>query len=271
MNLSTTSGHGRGGLRLLLAFLALCVLTCAQAVVARAGVTLTITKSNDAPKPVPSGQVFTYTITYSWTGGTGWSPSSPGTLTITDLVPSALQVVSTAPGFPTGVTVGNNVTFTLPANAPAGSGTVQINVRFAPGVTCDGTRACNVAVIQAQGADQVRSNEDCVIATATNKWEFWKDWIGGCIVDSGDVIYRIAVVNPSGNDIGGLNLNTVTLTDFLPPGAIITSVSGDWTGFTPSMGTVTLTGGPTTMTVAPGWGWYIAYVHVRFQGGTFSA
>jgi uncharacterized repeat protein (TIGR01451 family) len=272
MNLFTPSAHGRGGLRLLLSFLALCVLTCTQAIVARGAVTLTLTKSNDAPNPVPSGQVFTYTLAYSWTGGTGWSSTTPGTLVITDLVPTALDVISTAPGFPVGTIAGQLVTFNLQANAPAGAGTVQINVRFTPGITCDGARACNTATIKVKGQDQtVGSNDDCVIATARNKWEFWKDWVGGCIVDSGDVVYRIAVVNPSGNDIGGLNLNTVTLTDFLPPGAIITSVTGDWTGFFPATGTVTLTGGPTSMTVSSGWGWYVAYVHVRFPGGTFSA
>jgi|GEM_PF-1520857 len=277
MNLVTTSGIKRCLRSLLLPIIVLCMLACTQVAMAQSGMTLTISKSNDAPSPVPSGQVFTYTLTYSWTGGIGWSTSTPGTLIINDAVPSNLDVISAAPGSPISTIVGNNVTFTLNnITSPAGAGTVQINVRFKPGVTCPGDRACNSASIRAEGFEAfAESNRSCVTATAENKWQFRKDYISGCIVDSGDIVYRISIINPSGNDIGGLNLTNISLTDFLPPGAIITNVTpmnvGDWNGPYPSTGTVLLTGGPTSLNVQAGWAWYGCYITVRYPGGTFSA
>lgn len=278
MHSVTTSRVGRCSMRLMLSFLVLFVLACMRASTAHAGLMLSITKHNDAPNPVPSGQVFTYTLVYTWSGGTGWSPSSPGTLIITDPVPSNLDVMSAAPGSPVSTIVGNTVTFTLNnIVAPSGSGTVQINVRFKPGVTCPGDRACNQANIKPrQGEPIVYSNDDCVRAWAENKWQFYKSWVSGCLVDSGTVVYNIALVNPSGNDIGGLNLSNISLTDLLPPGAVLDSVtpywSGGWSGPTgPSTGSVLLTGGPTSLTVSPGWYWYGCYVYVHFPGSSFSA
>ncbi len=273
MNFITTSGIRRCLLPLMLAIIGLCVLSHTQVAMAQSGMSLTITKTNDAPSPVPSGQVFTYTLAYSWTGGIGWSPLTPGTLIITDAVPATLDVISAAPGSPISTIVGNNVTFTLNnISSPAGAGFVQINVRFKPGVTCPGTRACNVAFIRAVGFDaQASSNDNCVTATASNKWQFQKTYISGCIVDSGSIVYRIDLINPAGNDIGGLNLSGISLTDFLPPGAIITAISGNWTGYSPSTGTVSLTGGPTSVTVMPGWAWYYCYITVRYPGGIFTA
>lgn len=277
MNIITTSGIKRCAWRHVLSLLALCVLLCTHAAVAQQGVTLTITKSHDAPTPVPSGQVFTYTIAYSWTGGTGWSVGTPGTLIITDAVPSTLDVLSAVPGTPFSTISGNNVQFVLNnITAPAGAGTVQINVRFKPGVTCPNTRACNIAYIRTKDNDRtVQSNESCATATASNKWQFQKSYISGCIVDSGTIVYRLALINPSGNDIGGLNLNNISLTDFLPPGAIITGVTpfgvGSWNAASPVTGTSTLTGGPISATVQPGWGWWGCYISVRFPGGLFTS
>lgn len=255
-------------------FLALCVLAGTQAAMAQS-VVLTIDKTHDAPTPILSGQVFTYTIAYSWTGATAWSTSTPGTLIITDNVPATLDVISAAPGSPVSTIVGNNVTFNLNnITSPAGSGTVQINVRFKPGVTCPNTRACNTAIIRAVGYDaQAVSKESCATATASNKWQFRKDYISGCIVDSGAIVYRISLINPAGNDIGGLNLSNITLTDFLPPGAIITGVTGSsgWTVAIGTTGTFTFTPGPTALTVAPGWAWYEVYITVRYPGGLFTS
>lgn len=274
VNFITTSGIRRCLWSLMFSFIALCVFACTQTAMAQS-VVLTINKTHDAPTPVPSGQVFTYTIAYSWTGGIGWSTSTPGTLVITDAVPATLDVISAAPGGPISSIVGNNVTFNLTnITSPAGAGTVQINVRFKPGVTCPNTRACNIAEIRAPKYDAfARSNESCATATASNKWQFRKDYISGCIVDSGSIVYRISLINPAGNDIGGLNLGSITLTDFLPAGAIITGVTGSsgWTCPIGSTGTIVFTGGPTSLTVAPGWAWYEVYITVRYPGGTFTA
>ncbi|HVZ41344.1 MAG TPA: hypothetical protein VHI13_18840 [Candidatus Kapabacteria bacterium] len=277
MNVVTTSGARRCQWRLLFLFVVMCVLACTHVATAASPVILTITKTDDAPVPVPSGQVFTYTIAYSWSGGVGWSTSTPGTLIITDVVPSALDVMSAAPGGPISTIVGNTVTFTISTTAPSGAGTVQINARFKPGVTCPNTRACNVATINIPGGQAVQSNPDCVTATASNKWQFRKDWVSGCIVDTGTVVYRISVINPSGNDIGGLNLNNISLTDILPPGAVLTGAgvspfyAGCWSGPAAGTGSVLLTGGPVNLTVGPGWAWWGCYVYVRFPSPTFTA
>ncbi len=227
--------------------------------------TLTITKSSNAPNPIQTGAPFTYTITYSWSGG------APGTLYITDNVPSTLDVLSALPGNPVSTITGNQVKFTLTGlTLPSGSGTVQINARFKPGVTCGGTRACNTAQItlDPNSGASVSSNEVCVTAAEpVNKWQFEKEWVAGCAVDD-EVIFRIKAVNPAGSDIGGVNLTNVTLDDIIPPGAQILSVTGwPWTGIS---GT-TLTPGPNTFQVSPWTMWYTAYVKVKFPSPTFVA
>lgn len=231
--------------------------------IADAQIQLSISKSNNAPNPIQTGAPFTYTITYSWSGG------APGTLYIMDQVPNTLDLLSALPGSPISTISGNNIVFALTGlTLPSGSGTVQINARFKPGVTCGGTRACNTAEISLSNTPNsgVKSNEDCVTAaTPTNKWQFEKEWIAGCAVDD-EVIFRIKVVNPAGSDIGGINLTNVTLDDFIPAGSTILSVTGwPWTGIT---GT-TLTPNLTTFTVSPWTMWYVAYVKIKFPSPTF--
>ncbi len=227
------------------------------------GVSLSLTKSHNAPTPIPSGQTFTYTIAYSWSGGV------PGPLVITDQVPPELDVLSTVPS---STISGNNVQFTVTGlTGTAGAGTVQINVRFKPGVTCPDTRACNTAEIQQEsGGPKVQSNEVCVIATATNKWSFEKTLFAGCALDN-EVIFRICVKNPSGGNIGGLNLTDVTLSDIVPSGATVTGVTGSWSSFTQSGSNVTLTGGPSTLPVNAYNAWYCVYIKINFPSTSFSA
>jgi len=263
--MTTASSYGAGALRrwylpllLIIGFMVLCA-----GQLSAQGITLTLSKSHNAPTPVPSGQAFTYTLAYGWSGG------APGTLTITDTVPATLDVIST---LPSATVSGNIVTFQITGlTASAGAGTVQINARFKPGVTCSGTRACNIAYVRAaQGGDKaIASNEICVTATAQNKWTFEKSLVAGCAVDN-DVIFRICVMNPSGGDIGGLNLTNVQLADVLPAGAVVTSVSGSWSSFTQTGTNVTLAGGPSTLTVSPWNSWYCVYLHVTFPSPSFS-
>ncbi len=255
-----------GSWRLPVLFLISFMVLCVQALVAQQGITVTLTKSHNAPSPVPSGQAFTYTLAYGWSGASSWTVATPGTLTIRDTIPPELDIVSTLPG---SIISGNIVTFQLSGlNASAGAGTVQINVRFKPGVTCPGTRACNIAYIQAGEGKAVASNNVCVTATAQNKWTFEKALVAGCALDN-DVIFRVCVMNPSGGDIGGLNLTNVQLNDVLPAGAVLTSVSGNWSSFTQAGSNVTLTGGPSTLPVSPWNAWYCVYLHVTFPSGTF--
>ncbi len=231
---------------------------------AEAQITYTISKTNNAPNPIPSGQPFTYTITYSWSGG------APGTLYIVDNIPASLQVISALPASPVSQIIGNQVTFTISGlTLPSGSGTVQINAKFKPGVTCGGTRACNVAGISVNpNSDEfVYSNESCVTAAEPqNKWQFEKEWIAGCAVDD-EVIFRIKVVNPAGSDIGGLNLTNLSLDDFIPSGAIITGI----TGFASGISGTSFTGMPPAFTVSPWTAWYVLYVKVNFPSPTFTS
>ena len=231
---------------------------------------VTISKTSNAPSPVPSGQAFTYTLTYSWSGG------APASITIADAIDPQLDVISTLPGSPIAAVAGNAVSFTLnPTNTPAltspsGAGTVQINVRFREGVTCDGARTCNTASIALPGMEPVRSNTVCNTASAANKWTFQKSLIAGCAVDD-DVIFRVCVINPSGGNIGGLNLTNVVLSDVVPTGAVVTSVSGNWTTFSQGGSAVTLGGGSSTLPVSPWNAWYCVYLHVRFPSSAFNA
>ena len=227
------------------------------------GVQLSLDKTDNAPTPVPSGQTFTYTLAYSWSGGT------PGTLIITDQVPPELDVLSTVPA---ATVSGNNVQFAISGlTGSAGAGTVQINVRFKPGVTCPGERACNIASIKEEGSNtEVMSQEICATASAENKWTFEKTLFAGCALDN-EVIFRICVKNPSGGNIGGLNLTNVTLTDIVPSGAIVTNVSGSWSSFTQTGSNVTLSGGPSTLPVSAYNAWYCFYITLNFPSTSFTA
>lgn len=237
---------------LLLLFISLSASSLAQTVI-----TLSLSKSSDAPSPtVPSGQAFTYTLAYSWSGG------PVGTITITDTVPSNLIVVST---LPVASVTGNIVVFSLTGlAASAGAGTVQINVKFPAGVTCNGARACNVAWISSQGNNPKKTTETvCATASATNKWTMEKSLIAGCAVGDA-VIYRVCIMNPSGGDIGGLNLTNVSIQDIVPVNSIVDSVWGSWSSGSQVGTTVTLTGGPTTLPVNAYNVWYCAYIRARY-------
>lgn len=227
------------------------------------GLQLSLDKTHNAPTPVPSGQTFTYTLAYSWSGG------APGTLIITDQVPPELDVLSTVPA---ATVTGNNVQFSLSGlTGSAGAGTVQINVRFKPGVTCPGERACNIAAIRQEGSDEeVKSKSVCATASAENKWTLEKTLFAGCALDN-EVIFRICVKNPSGGDIGGLNLTDVTLTDVVPAGATVTNVSGSWSSFTQTGSNVTLSSGPSTLPVSAYNAWYCVYITLNFPSTSFNA
>lgn len=251
----------------LLAILSLLVLPTNEAL---SQVTYTISKSSNAPSPIKSGQPFTYTITYNWSGG------APGTLYIKDIVPASLDVLSALPSNPISTISGNTVNFAISGlTNPSGSGTVQINARFKPGITCEGVEACNVAQItnDIKGDKWTRSNSSCVISDKPeNKWSLKKEKIAGCAIDD-EVIYRICITSPGGTDIGGLNLFIDSLEDMLPAGAQIIDVNGNWSGpdGVTSTGTWTgLTGGPGVLTVSPYPVWYCTYIRVKYPSSGFT-
>jgi uncharacterized repeat protein (TIGR01451 family) len=252
-----TTAHREWGsrvLRLLTPLLLFLLLLPAESS-AQSPISLSLTKSADATT-LPSGQQFTYTLSYSWSGG------APGTIIIRDTVPSTLTVVSTLPA---ATVTGNIVEFQLTGlTASAAAGTVQINVKFPPGTTCNGARACNTAWISMPNGAAVSSGQPvCVSATAQNKWTMEKSLFAGCAIDD-IVIYRVCVTNPSGGDIGGLNLTNVQVKDIVPVGATLIGVTGWWTGGTVSGTTITLTGGPTTLGVSMYPMSYCAYISIKY-------
>ncbi len=233
-------------------------------------ITYSISKSNNAPTPIQSGLPFTYTITYNWSGG------APGTLYIQDNIPADLEVLSALPSSPISTISGNTVNFAISGLvSPSGSGTVQINARFLPGVTCEGIQACNVAEISdnRDSGPWIKSNSSCVTsAKPENKWQLKKEKIAGCAIDD-EVVYRICITSPSGSDIGGLNLYLDSLEDLLPVGAEIIEVNGNWSGpdgVTSTGSWIGLTGGPIVLTVNPYPVWYCTYIRVKYPYGTFS-
>ncbi len=215
---------------------------------------------------------FTYTITYSWSGG------APGTLYIQDVVPPELQVLSALPSSPISTISGNTVNFAISGlTLPSGSGTVQINAKFPEGVTCAGVQACNTAMItdDRESDKWEESNRSCVVsAEPVNRWELKKTKIAGCAIDD-EVVYRICITAPAGNNIGGLNLilDSNALQDMLPVGAEFVDVSTWWTGPDGAISTggwTDLTGGPGILYVNSYPSWYCTYVKVSYPSGIYS-
>lgn len=188
---------------------------------------LTKTASVDT---VDTGVMFTWTISYSIS-----STNDPAQdVVITDVLPASLllaagnvQLIGNPQTASTSYNAGTGTaTFTMVNPLPAGSsGQVQINVMFAPGTTPNGTIACNTATITASNAAAVTSNQSCVVARAVHRFTFQKDHYAGNALN-GTVVYRLRVINPTGNSIGGLNLNGATFSDTLQPGAVFVSATG---------------------------------------------
>lgn len=240
-------------------------------------ITYSISKSNNAPTPIKSGQPFTYTITYNWSGG------APGTLYIKDIVPASLDVLSALPISPISSIVGNTVNFAITGlTNPSGSGTVQINARFKPGVTCEGVEACNVAQItnDLKTDKWIESNSTCVISDKpTNPWKFVKTVYAGCAVDD-IVIYKIYIYATPGSIIGGHNLIIDSMEDLLPAGAEIIDIFNPYNGgyawsgpdnVTSTGNWITFTGGGFNLNVGTNYVHSTTYMSVKFPSGTFSS
>lgn len=219
---------------------------------------------------VQSGLMFSFTLSYSISSAN----QSAANVVITDTLPSALdyssvqlignpQVASTSFNPISGV-----ATFTMLTPLAAGSsGSVQINVRFPEGSTPNLTVACNRATLSTSNAGSVQSNQVCVVARAVHRFEFFKDVFAGNAIN-GSVIYRLRVLNPTGNNIGGLNLMNASIKDTLPAGSVFVSATG---GGTLSSGIVTWNLG--NLLVSP---WYNPayvdlYLTLQYPSPPFSA
>ncbi len=236
---------------------------------------------------IASGVNFSYTIIFS-------APAGVPTISIKDLVPTSLQVVSvTAAGPVCGVTPttnisGNTVTYNLAAlpGACAPSGSFTIVVKFPEGTTCNGTVARNRAEILVGDKWQVTPYVTTT-ATAVNPWKVSKAIVAGASVNPnggscgyimapGDTItYRLSVMkdNPYwGNVIGQQNMSTAVVKDILPAGAqFISSSNPCATHPGGTGGTITWNVNCPTqlLDAAIPWAYYWVDIKVKYPAGSF--
>ena len=236
---------------------------------------------------IQSGVNFSYTIIFS-------APAGVPSISIQDLVPSTLQVVSvTAAGPVCGVNPvtnisGNLVTYnlsSLPANcAPSGSFTIV--VKFPEGTTCNGETARNRAEILV-GDKWMPTPFVSTTAIAVNPWKVTKSIIAGAVINPqggncqymiapGDTVtYRLVVTkdNPYyGNNLGQQNMTNAVVTDALPAGAVYVP------GSNPCVTHPGGTGGTITWNVncptqlldaAVPWAYYWTDIKVYYPSGSF--
>ena len=236
---------------------------------------------------IASGVNFSYTIIFS-------APAGIPSISIQDLVPASLQVVSvTAAGPVCGVSPttnisGNTVTYNLASlpGACAPSGSFTIVVKFPEGTTCNGATARNRAEILVNQKWQVTPYVSTT-ATAVNPWKVSKAIVGGASVNPnggscgyimapGDTItYRLSVMkdNPYwGNVIGQQNMSSAVVTDLLPSGAqFISSSNPCATHPGGTGGTITWNVNCPTqlLDAASPWAYYWVDIKVKYPAGSF--
>ncbi|MGE0019876.1 MAG: T9SS type A sorting domain-containing protein [Draconibacterium sp.] len=234
---------------------------------------------------IPSGVNFSYTIIFS-------APAGTSSISIQDLVPSTLQVVSVTSAGPvctvTPVTnvAGNLVTYNLtglPGScAPMGSFTIV--VKFPEGVTCNGETARNKAEIMVDGKWESTPYVSTT-ATAAIPWKVNKTIIakasvnpngGNCgyIMAPDDTItYRLSVLKDSpyfGNVTGQQNMSNAVVQDVLPAGAVfVSSTNPSCVSF--SGGTITWNVNCPTqlLDAAIPWAYYWIDIKVKYPVGSF--
>lgn len=205
------------------------------------GLNKTIVGSVGSSYVVDTGTPFQYALTY-------WAAAEPGTLVIEDLVPAGLEfLLVTAPSnanasyTATPQTTGETlVKIQLPGpqgwGAQSGSSTCFVQVRFPQGTTCDGVTVCNTKAKICRSADpsnwqpavELSTGTWCATSHAQKKWVFKKyvkspvpPACGG--LDS-VVTFRVVATNPSGSNVGGLDLGNLTITDTIPQYAVLKDV-----------------------------------------------
>jgi len=239
---------------------------------------------------IASGVNFSYTIIFS-------APAGVPSISIQDIVPAGLQVVSvTAAGpvctvTPTTNIAGNTVSYNLTGlpGTCAPSGSLTIVVKFPEGITCNGVTARNRAEIMVNGKWEATPYVSTT-ATAVIPWKVTKYIIakasvnpngGNCgyIMAPGDTItYRLAVLkdNPYfGNVTGQQNMSNAVVTDVLPAGAQFISSSNP-TCVSPVGSTITWNVNCSPVTVpaqlldaANPWAYYWVDIKVKYPVGSF--
>ncbi len=248
--------------------------------------------------PVCSGEDFNVTFNYYWTGFPG--NTGPQTIEITVPVPTGLIAATNSsaggiyPGNGTVAYVGpasapTSIIFTINADltVPNGMGSVEVNLKFPAGVTCNRATKCFTASSRYRlnnvwSTSVTSTATGCVEAKATNNWNIKKD-VMWCKWDTAgrSILYRVTVQNNTpGNNWDptcSINIPSYTLTDQIPSGAsfggIVLAPPGftpsSWTGIVPLTNSFNFTGGPSTLNVASRY--YYVYYWVRYPNSTFGS
>ncbi len=231
---------------------------------------------------IQSGINFSYTIIFS-------APAGATTVTIEDVVPTSLDIVSVPPpssvsGITPNVTIsGQTVTYTL-TSLPTGvshSGSFTIVVKFPEGTTCDGETARNRAGILVNDKWEYTPYVSTTAQTV-DPWKVSKSILTGAVVNPGGgscgylmnegdtVKYRLSVLKNSpywGNVIGQQNMTSAVVTDILPTGAVMTGSSANIGSAVQAGSTITWTIG--TLNAATAYAYYYCDIEVYYPAGTF--
>lgn len=188
---------------------------------ALADTTVSISKTTNAPSPVPSGQNFSYNLTYSCSSTTG----SAHNVVLTDVLPSDLEFVGLSPtshvASYTAPAVGSSgtVVLTFINPLPSGSaGIVPITVRYKGGITPNGTVALNTATVTSTDAPTASSSVSTT-SSAASTWAVGKTGATTATLGPTGVTYTVTL-STSGGTEGQLNLNSAVMVDTLPEGVL---------------------------------------------------
>jgi len=228
---------------------------------------------------IPSGVNFSYTIIFS-------APAGTPSISIQDIVPPSLTVVSIAPLsavctiMPVVTVSGNTVDYNLTGlpGTCTPSGSFTIVVKFAEGITCNGTTARNRAGIQVNGKWEY-TEYISTTATAVDPWVIGKSIVSGAVVNpngggcgylmplDGTVTYRLSVMKANGlwgNVVGQEDMSGGVVTDVLPAGAIFV---GSTCGAIVTGSTITWNVG--ALNAAIPWAYYYCDIQIKYPAASF--
>jgi len=175
---------------------------------------------------VKSGVPFQYLIWFTL-------PENATNVVIEDIVPSELEILNTIPAA-TINTATNTVSYEVPEGTTGNTAqSLAVNVKFYPGITCNGTLVFNVAQIEADQLSQPLVTDSLAVeAYAVNPFAFDKQStlpkdpvtkIYGGVVGQ-PVTYLLKIHKPSGyyySDIGQQNLDYIYIYDIIPAEAVL--------------------------------------------------
>ena len=195
---------------------------------------------------IQSGECVTYTLTYECSLLEGFCMG----VTLTDVIPAGFTFDQSTPtpdmisGTGTGL-AGETLTWDF-GDVSAGT-VIEISVALCadPGVYGSTTTITNTAIATYDGGFMLSDDVD-VTVTSAPQWTLNKAKTSGPIYHNDPVNYSLTI---SGPGIGGTqNLDNVTVSDVLPPGAMFISASN---GGTESMGVITWNLGTLDVTSIP--------------------